>query len=73
MPDLGRSTRESGEARLASWRVSPSRVIFMKRTLLVVVGTFFAACLARTTDSVCVNIFDFTPLAGRPGERLQGK
>ena len=26
MPDLGRSTRESGEARLASWRVSPSNV-----------------------------------------------
>ena len=24
MPDLGRSTRESGEARLAFWRVSPS-------------------------------------------------
>ena len=51
MPDLGCSTKEFGEARSASWRISPSRVEFVRRTLLVVIETFFVYFL-RPSSSV---------------------
>jgi len=50
IPDLGRSTRERGNARIASWRVSPSRSTLACRTLLVVIDIFcrlFEAAIKR--------------------------
>ena len=43
MPDLGRCTRESGEAHLAAWRVSPSHVTFG-------MGTFFVYFLRPSSN-----------------------
>ena len=51
MPDLGLSTRKSGEERLATWRVSPSHVTLLLRTLIVAIGTFF--CILFETIVKC--------------------